>query len=72
MARSISEELNRCVSSKDFVNFAKKRGASIREKNHYFIRFRNGETTTLSRTPGKKISLHKTLKLFKNIYNIDV
>jgi hypothetical protein len=70
MAKSLSSELEKCVSSKDFVNFARKHGASVREKNHYFIKFRNGETTTLSRTPGRKTPLYKTLKLFKVIYKI--
>ena len=70
MAKSLSVELEKCASSKDFVEFAKKHGASVREKNHYFIRFSSGETTTLSRTPGRKIPLHKTLKLFRGIYNL--
>ncbi len=70
MAKSLSEELEKCVSPKDFVDFAKKHGATVREKNHYFIRFVSGETTTLSRTPGRKILLHKTLKLFRGIYKL--
>ena len=70
MSKSLSYELEKCSSSRDFVNFARKHGALVREKNHYFIKFRNGETTTLSRTPGRKTPLHKTLKLFRGIYKI--
>jgi len=70
MVKSKEEELMSCVSALDFVNFAMKNGATIRKKNHYFINFGNGRSTTLSCTPRRNIVLHKTRKIFREVYNI--
>ena len=70
MVRSKEDELMRCESALDFVNFARKNGAIVRKKNHYFIDFGNGVSTTLSCTPRRNIVLHKTRKIFREVYNI--
>ena len=72
MVKSKEEELTSCVSALDFVNFARKNGATIRKKNHYFINFGNGMSTTLSCTPRRKIVLHKTMKIFREVYKIGI
>ena len=70
MVKTKEEELMRCESALDFVNFARKNGATIRKKNHYFIDFGNGVCTTLSCTPRRNIVLHKTRKIFREVYKI--
>ena len=66
--KDLSLELSKCNTPAEFVNFAQRRGAQIRCKNHYFIKHPNGERTVISCTPKPKIPLHKTMKEFKTIY----
>ena len=65
---TIIDDLNRCKKSSDYVKFARKNGAKVRDKNHYVITHKSGEVTTLSCTHGKQTPLHKTRKEFINIY----
>ena len=66
--KDLQIELMKCNTPAEFVNFAQKMGATIRHKNHYFIKHFNGEHTVISCTPKPKIPLHKTMKEFKSIY----
>jgi hypothetical protein len=68
MTNNILDDINRCKKSSDYVKFARKYGATVREKNHYVITHKSGDVTTLSCTHGKQTPLHKTRKEFINIY----
>lgn len=57
-----------CVSPNDFKKLAVKLGANMRDKNHICITHKNGDVTSISCTPGKKISLFKTQNEFVDIY----
>lgn len=57
-----------CVSPNDFKKLAVKLGADMRDKNHICITHKNGDVTSISCTPGKKISLFKTQNEFVDIY----
>ena len=70
MTNSIHDDYYKCETSDDFVKFAKKYGATVRQKNHYVIKHTCGTTTTLSCTYNKGKTLYKTKKEFKEIYNI--
>ncbi len=57
-----------CSKPNDFKNLAVKLGANVRDQNHIFIKHFNGDVTSISCTPGKKISLFKTQNEFVDIY----
>lgn len=70
MTNSISNDYSKCETSEDFVKFAKKYGATVRQKNHYVIKHACGIITVLSCTYNKGKTLYKTKKEFREIYNI--
>jgi len=68
MVKDIHTQLMNCNTPAEFVLFAKRHGATIRHKNHYFIKHKTGEFTSISCTPKPKIPLFKTKNQFINIY----
>tara|TARA_Y100000741_G_scaffold328885_1_gene282395 strand:+ start:179 stop:544 length:366 start_codon:yes stop_codon:yes gene_type:complete len=60
-----------CESPNDFKRLAVKLGANMRDKNHICITHKNGDVTSISCTPGKKISLFKTQNEFVDIYCLE-
>ena len=68
MVKDIHKQLMNCNTPAEFVLFAKKHGATVRHKNHYFFKHTNGDCTVISCTPKPKIPLHKTKNQFIRIY----
>ena len=68
MVKDLHTQLMNCNTPSEFVLFAKKQGATVRCKNHYFIKHANGECSVISCTPKPKIPLHKTKNQFMQIY----
>lgn len=64
----IYNQIINCEKTEDFKKLAVNLGAELRDKNHIFIKHFNGDVTSLACTPKKKITLHKTMNEFINIY----
>lgn len=66
--QQIYNKIISCEKTEDFKKLALNLGAEMRDKRHIFIKHFNGDVTSLACTPKKKITLHKTMNEFINIY----
>jgi|TARA_B110001452_G_scaffold147612_1_gene122892 hypothetical protein len=71
MASKIEKSFMKCKKAEDYAIFSKSLGAIVRHKTHWFITHPNGNHTTISSTPGKKIKLHKTKREIAENYNLE-